>query len=192
MNIKSLQFIYCFLFLGFFPTPNAFAQSITHQDGLIYYTTIAAQVKDATPKMQGLWGQVQQSVLTAGENKTHQLDRTNLDNLKNISSQNINDLERKIRAISALHETDPDLNLKELSISLLTDAKNIQQSAMPQILAVLEKGMDKINGQQTSTLKSFLSKEQELQYKLRDIQNLFISYQNKHNITGEELRKFGL
>ena len=192
MNIKILPFIYCFSILTFSFFLNTVAQNITHQDELIYYTTIAAQVKDATPNMQGLWGQVQQSVMTAGENKSHQLDRAGLDNLKNASAQNINDLERKIRAVSALHETDPDLNLKESCINLFTDAKNIQQSAMPQILAVLEKGIDKINSQQTSTLKSFLSKGQDLQYKLRDIQNLFTSFQNKHNITGEELRKFGL
>lgn len=192
MKIPISTLIYCFSAFSFLLPVSSVAQNISHQDGLIYYTTIAAQVKDAAPKMQGLWGQVQQSVMTAGENKSHQLDRAGLDILKNASAQNINDLERKIRAVSALHETDPDLNLKESCINLFADAKNIQQSAMPQILAVLEKGIDKINSQQTSTLKSFLSKGQELQYKLRDIQNLFISFQNKHNITGEELRKFGL
>ena len=192
MKIKFSSLIFCFSIFFFLLSRSSVAQNITHQDDLIYYTTIAAQVKDAAPKMQGLWGQVQQSVMTAGENKSHQLDRAGLDILKNASAQNINDLERKIRAVSALHETDPDFNLKVSCINLFTDAKNIQQSAMPQILAVLEKGIDKINSQQTSTLKSFLSKGQELQYKLRDIQNLFISFQNKHNITGEELRKFGL
>ena len=192
MKIPISTLIYCFSAFSFLLPVNSVAQNISHQDELIYYTTIAAQVKDAAPKMQGLWGQVQQSVMTAGENKSHQLDRSGLDNLKNASAQNINDLERKIRTVSALHETDPDLNLKESCINLFTDAKNIQQSAMPQILAVLEKGIDKINSQQTSTLKSFLSKGQDLQYKLRDIQNLFKSFQNKHDITGEELRKFGL
>lgn len=171
---------------------NSFSQTTTHQDDLIYYTTIASQIRDAAPKMQGLWGQVQQGVMTAGENKTHQLERPAIENLKNASSQNISDLERKIRSITALHETDAELNLKEFAISLLTDAKNIQQSAMPQIISVLEKGVDKINNSQTSTLKGFLSKGQDLKYKLRDIENLLSSFQNKHNISREELTKFGL
>lgn len=190
MKLYNRQFVLSALII--FTSLNSYSQISNHQDDLIFYTTIAAQVKDAAPKMQGLWGQVQQSVLTAGENKIHQADRASPESLKNASSQNINDLDRKIRAVSALHENDSALNLKELCINLLTDAKNIQQSSMPQILFVLEKGIDKINAQQTSALKSFLSKGQELQYKLRNIQNLFISYQNKHNITGEELRKFGL
>lgn len=191
MNLKLKLLTYFSIFIFLSPQTSV-AQNITHQDNLIYYTTIATQIKDVTPAMQGLWGQVQQSVMTAGENKMHQLNKTSFDNLKNASLQNINELERKIRAINALHETDPDINLKELCINLLTDAKNIQQTAMPQILAVLEKGIDKINGQQTSALKGFLSKGQELQYKFRDIQTMFLFYQNKHKITGEELKRFSL
>lgn len=190
--MKSPLFKLLLSLLTLFLFKTSFAQTATHQDDLIYYTTIAAQIKDAAPKIQGLWGQVQQSIMTAGENKTHQADRQELDNLKNVSAQNISDLDRKLRMVSALHETDAELNLKELCISMFADAKNVQQAAMPQIIALLEKGIDKISPQQTSLLKNFLSKGQDLLYRFRNIQTSLISYQDRHQISSDELRKFGL
>ena len=171
---------------------DCFAQTGTHQDDLIYYTTIASQIRDATPKMQGLWGQLQQSLVTAGGNKNQQLDKGSLQSLKNASSENINDLERKLRTLNALHETDTELNLKQSVIMLFTEAKTIQEKAVPTILLLLETGLGKINAQQTTTLKSFLAKGQELRNKSRNIEGLLYTYRAKHNLSEEALTRFGL
>ena len=63
---------------------------------------------------------------------------------------------------------------------------------MPKILSLLEAGLGKINADQTTTLKSFLAKGQELRNKSRNIENLLSDYRSKHNLSAEELRKFGL
>lgn len=189
-----MKFLLNILFpiLIFFISLNCFSQTSTNQDNLIYFTTIASQIRDATPKMQGLWGQLQQSLVTAGGNKNQQLDKGSLQSLKNASSENINDLERKLRTLNALHETDTELNLKQSVIMLFTEAKTIQEKAVPTILLLLETGLGKINAQQTTTLKSFLAKGQELRNKSRNIESLLYTYRAKHNLSEEALTRFGL
>ncbi len=189
-----MNFARAFTFFLFYSclTLTSAAQSSNPQDNLIYYTTIVTQIKDATPKMMSLWGQLQQSLMTAGGNKHQQLDRVTIQSLKNASSENINDLNKKIRTVNALHETDTDLNVKQSVLTLFTEAMSIQESAMPVILSLMETGLAKINPQQTTTLKSFLSKGQELRQKSRVIENLLSDYRVKHNISPQDLAKFGL
>lgn len=183
--------IYCFLFT-LFTYSAASAQSNTHKDEIVYYTTLARQMKEALPQLQSLWAQLQQTLIAASQNKNQQPDRTALENIKMASAQSRIDLDKKIRAANVLYENDIDLNLKQNVIGLFTDAKNIQETAIPVILTVLSTGTDKINNQQTSTLKSFLAKGQELQNKSREIATLFDIYRRTHNITDEELHNFGL
>lgn len=189
MKIIFLK-ICCLLFFLFIYNASP-AQSNAHQDELIYYTTLARQMKEALPQLQSLWAQLQQTLIAASQTKNQQPDRAAIENIKSLSTESRNDLNRKIRTVNVLHETDVNLNLKQSVINLFTDAKNIQETAIPVILSVLSNGVDKINNQQTSTLKSFLSKGQELQNKSREIENLFDIYRRTHNITDEELHKFG-
>lgn len=168
------------------------AQTISHRDALVYYTGIALQVKDILPKVRDIWGSVQLTMMAAGESRSHQANPADIDHLKNAYSQNLRDLERALRAVNALEETDIEINLKQVVSAYLSDIRQAEETALPKILLLLGTGIDKINDQQTNMLKGFLYKGQELQKGLSMIENLTGVYQKKYNITAEELRTFGL
>ena len=149
-------------------------------------------MKDLVPKVHTFWGQMKQGILTARQNENHKLDKANIDSLRSFLSNNIIDVDTKIKTISALNETDPDLKFKQTIISYLTEIKNLQEAAMPKVLELLENGLDKINDKQKESVKVFMTKMQELQIKSKEIEDLSLAYQKKHKITNKELDQYGL
>ena len=182
----------CFLLLAVFVTLTSCGQKSTHEEDLKYYTSIGLQMKDVVPKVQNFWRQIKQGVLTAKQDETHKLDKAGVDSLKNYLSQIVNDLNDKIKVVSALKETDQDLAFKTAIIAYLTETKTLQEKAIPKILELLENGLDKINDEQKEALKTFQTKGQEMQVKSKEIEDLSLTYQKKHNITDEELVQYGL
>ena len=168
------------------------AQTISHRDALVYYSGIALQVKDILPKVRDIWSRVQVNLMTAGESRSRKANPPDIDQLKNAYTQNLRDLERAMRAVNALEETDSEINLKQFVAAYLSDIRQAEETALPKIITLLGTGIDKINDQQTTMLKGFLYKGQELQKGLRMIEDLSAAYGRKYNITSEELRTFGL
>ncbi|MEJ7611280.1 MAG: hypothetical protein WKF88_08900 [Ferruginibacter sp.] len=190
--MKKNNMIFWAMVFCTFSTIGSRAQTITHRDALVYYTGIALQVKEIVPKVRDVWGRVQLSLMAARESQTFRANPFDISSLKNAYAQNLRDLDRSIRTVNALEETDSEINLKKVVDVYLTDIKQAEEAALPKIISLLENGVNKINDQQTTMLKGFLYKGQELQTGLRTIENLLATYQRKYNITGEEMRMFGL
>lgn len=169
-----------------------FAQDISKQDHLIYYSVIAKQWRDIVPKLQELWGQCEQNVMNARKTSDHKAGSSSIDNLRRAYNENISDLDRANREITALDETDTALGYKQAVLTFLDDAKTIEQSAMPQLLTVLGVGIDKVTDNQNNALKIFLSKLEELHNRTFQINNLAIRYRQRHGITDDDLRNLGL
>lgn len=180
------------LFLSIFTTLNSYGQTAIHADHLLYYSTIALQLKDITPKVQTFWGEMNQTVITATDNGNHKLDGSAISKLKDDLRNNENELDRKIRMIGSLDETDPELNLKQTVIDYLTEAKSFEEAAVPKVIQYLEKGLDKMTEQEKQILKLFIVKGEQLHKRSRMIENLSGNYRAKHNITNLELEKYGL
>ncbi len=190
--MKNGKILICSLLLCCITSIAARAQTISHRDALVYYTGIALQVKDILPKVRVIWASVQATMMAAGESRSHKASPADIDHLKNAYSQNLRDLDRAIRAVNALEETDSEINLKQVVSVYFSDIRQTEETALPKILLMLGTGIDKINDQQTTMLKSFLYKGQELQKGLGLIEDLTGAYRRKYNITPEELRTFGL
>lgn len=167
-------------------------QTSSHKDDLIYYTTIALQMKNIAPRVQDFWLQMQQGVLTARQNGDGKLDKPSFDSLKNSYAAILNGLDSEIAIINMLKETDEELNFKQAVLFHLTEIKSLNQALIPQCLRLYEIGIGKINDRQKEALQTFVTKGQELQLKSGDIQHMSLVYQRKHNISNEELKKFGL
>jgi hypothetical protein len=144
-------------------------QTSSHQDDLNYYTTIALQMKDIVPKVQSFWQQMKQGVLSAKQNQDQKLDKPTLDTLKGSLTKILTDLETKIKKINSLNETDKNLNLKQTVATYLEETKQLQQTAIPKVLELLENGLDKITDVQKEAVKQFSAKGQELQIKSTQI-----------------------
>ena len=186
-HIYSIAFFFSLLVSG-----TSYCQTSTHADDLLYYTTIALQMKEITPKVQSFWGELRQSIMTATENGNHKLDESKISNLKDDLRNNENELDRKIRMIGSLDETDKDLNLKQIIITYLTEAKSLEENSVPKVIQFLDKGIDKLNEQEKQVLKLFIMKGEELSSKSRNLQSISMAYRGKHNITNAELDKYGL
>lgn len=190
MNKISWRFLLLFGICG--GSLSSGAQAITHRDELIYYTTIAKQLKNITPDVLKVWGQIKQTLLKAKNSPVHKPEPADISDLKSASSQNIHDLDRAIREVNALDETDSTLSYKSGALSFLLEIKSTEEQAMPEIVLLLTRGIDKINDQQTTALKGFLSRGEELQSRQQQTDNLALRYRQRHNITDEDLRKYGL
>ena len=162
------------------------AQTPTHRDALVYYSLIASQVKDLVPKTRLIWGHVQSNLHAAAESNPFRPNRSEIQMIKTAYEQNVRDLEKGIRSVSALAETDPEIDLKQVVVRYLTGIKQAEESALPKIILLLETGVNKINDQQTAMLKGFLHKGRELQSDLQRIEVLMATYQQKYAITPEE------
>jgi hypothetical protein len=167
-------------------------QTSSHQEDLNYYTTIALQMKDIVPKVQNFWERMKQGVLSAKQNQDQKLDKPTLDTLKGSLTKILTDLDSKIKKINSLNETDKNLNLKQTVAIYLEETKQLQQTAIPKVLELLENGLNKITDEQKEAVKQFSEKGQELQIKSTQIEDLSLEYQKKHNITSNELDKYGL
>lgn len=183
---SSIFFFSVFISLG------SYCQPLTHSDDLLYYSTIALQLKDITPKVHSFWGEIKQSVITATENGNHKLDASTINSLSNGMRNNVNELDRKIRMIGSLDETDKELNLKQNVIDNLTEAKNLEEWSFSKVIQYLGKGIDKLSGQEKQLIKICMLKAEEVQKKSGSIPGLLIAYRTKHNITNTELEKYGL
>ncbi len=183
--------IVVFLLSVFISTAGA-AQTITHADEVSFYANLQRNYKDIPLKVQGLWGQTSTLIMTTQQNQTHRIDNVAANSLKSSSSQNINDLSRAIRAIAAMDETDNDIALRQNVVNFLSDIKSTQETAIPNITNVLLRGTDKMTPQETTMIKVFISKGRELQTQQSRIEYLFSNYRSKHNISADELKKFGL
>ena len=180
------------LFFALLVSLTSCGQKSSHEEDLKFYTTIGLQMKDVAPKVQIFWGQMKQGILTARENESHKLGKTSIDSLKMYLSKNIEELEKKIKIVNVLSETDNDLNFKKTIIDYLEQTKTLQETAMPKVLELLENGLDKINDQQKDAVKIFMTQGQELQIKSKEIEDLSLVYQKKHKITNKELDQYGL
>lgn len=190
MKLKHYVF-YLLIFPLSLPATSC-GQTSSHQDDLNYYTTIALQIKDIVPEVQSFWQQMKQGVLSAKENQNQKLDKPTLDTLKGSLARILNDLDAKIKKINSLKETDKSLNYRQTVATYLEETKELQQTAIPKILELLENGLDKITDEQKEALKQFSAKAQQLQIQSTRIGDLSLEYQKKHNITNNELDKYGL
>ena len=182
----------CYFLFFLFISSVSFAQQNTHADELIYYTTIVKQFNEITTKVQSCWNQLQDVIIATQKNSSHVADAGAVSELRSASVQNINELNRAIRMISALSETDNDNSLRQQVSDFLADIKATQESAIPGIAAVLLRGTDKMTAQETNMMKTFISKGRDLQRREKEFQNTFSSYRFRHNITADELQKYVL
>jgi hypothetical protein len=167
-------------------------QTDASQDDLIYYTTIAMQMKEIKPVLEGYWHEGLQNMLVARQNEDHKLDKKNIDTLKKHFADAFRALDEKIKIISSLKETDKELALKDTIISYLTDIKKLDEEAEVKTFELMETGLDKVTDEQKAGFHKFIIRGQALQNRSQEIENLSLEYQKKHNITKDELIKYGL
>jgi hypothetical protein len=168
-------------------------QTSSHKEDLIYYTTIAAEMKAIRPKVEAFLGQMKTGVHAANSNETHKLDKASLDSLREYFNRTISDLNLTIKIMGALKETDKDLDFKQTVLSYLTEVKQLQEAAIPVVLDMLENGVDKVTDKQKKALgQKFMDIGNKLDGKGQGIRILSLAYQKKHNITAEELKQYNL
>ncbi len=131
-------------------------------------------------------------MLTARQSSDHQLDKPQVDTLQNHLDTIVADINSKIQKLKAISEVDKDLNLKDRTIAYLTEARQLQENAIPVILQLLTNGLDKITGEQRVALKNFMEEGGKMQQESIELQNAVLDYYKKYNITDEEINKNGL
>ena len=128
----------------------------------------------------------------AKENEGQKLDEKSLDSLKQSLTQITSHIEDQIKIISTLPETDQEIALKDTLISYMSKTRNLQQQALPIVFELLENGLDKITDGQKKALLDFKEDGRKMLSKTEEIQMQTLEYKNKHQISDEELAKYGL
>ena len=167
-------------------------QKASHQQAIDYITSIGTQMLDSKSKIETFWDEMKSGMLTARQSSNHQLDKPQVDTLQNHLDTIVADINSKIQKLKAISEVDKDLNLKDRTIAYLTEARQLQENAIPVILQLLTNGLDKITDEQRVALKNFMEEGGKMQQESIELQNAVLDYYKKYNITDEEINKNGL
>jgi CRISPR/Cas system CSM-associated protein Csm2 small subunit len=180
------------LFVIFFLSLSSCGEKTSHEKEVSYFASIAIQLKDIVPKVHAFWKEMKQGVITATQNQDHKLDKFTLDSLKTKLAIVIKGLDQSINKINSLNETDSQLDLKHKVSFFLQETKEMQISVFSKVLKILETGIDKVTDQDKETLNQFKLNLQGYQNKSKEVEDLSLEFQKKHNINNKELVKYGL
>jgi len=167
-------------------------QTSSHQDDVHYYATLATSLNNISPEVNLFWKNISIGLRVAKENEGQKLDEKSLDSLKQSLTQITSHIEDQIKIISTLPETDQEIALKDTLISYMSKTRNLQQQALPIVFELLENGLDKITDGQKKALLDFKEDGRKMLSKTEEIQMQTLEYKNKHQISDEELAKYGL
>ena len=186
---KQIKFLLIILFFSFTISCTN-AQTSIHEKDLKYYATIALQMEDfGDDSDSGL-----KILKQAEKTKTGIVNDTLLYHKIDSLLTNLNsEIDIRIKKIEQLeNNVDDEYKLKEIVLSFLMSEKESLQKMFEIYRIIMKKGITALTELQKADLKKYIENQQKLQIERQKIEKLFSKFQIHHDITVNELEKYGL
>jgi hypothetical protein len=163
-----------------------------HQAALKYYVTVAANTNEVSSRLTNFWTSVAKNVEVAKHSPGKKLDPLQIDTLRLSFNETLVEIEDVIDTLKNLKEVDEDINLKEKILVHLEGVRDIQHSAIPEVLKILSDGLSGIDSLHVNALQNSNMQATALQGMNTELQNSGENFRLQHGISAEELNKYGL
>jgi hypothetical protein len=163
-----------------------------HDRALRYYVTVNANINNLTADINSYWHLLSAQVKYTGSLPEKKLDQLNLDTLRFGYNETMAEIDDVIDTLNMLPEVDENLNIKKMVIRQLEEVKIIQSNAIPQTIQFLENGLAELSTQQIEALYRSRMQSSSLERLILKLHAAGQEFRLAHNITDEELNKFGL
>ncbi len=167
-------------------------QPVSHDKEVGYYVAIATEMNNTTAMVNAFWHQTLEAATAAQQNQNMKLDSSYMDTLYKSYQISTLALSKSIDRLSLIPEIDQNINLKERTLAHLKDTRKLQESALPDVLKVLTTGLGNLTDTERESFKEFQSRGGELLAAAAELEKLFLDFQNEHQITSEDLGRYGL
>jgi Skp family chaperone for outer membrane proteins len=165
--------------------------SVSHDQAVKYYNSIGHDVNESTGKTNDFIHQLFERTKVLMQSDDKKLAPNEIDTLKKSYDEALAVLNSKIDDLSKINEIDSDINLKENVLNHLNEVKDFFEKSIPYIMDKENIGLNNIVELQrvgfANALESFKKKINELQASSDELQQLEINFQNKYNLTNEEI-----
>ncbi len=162
---------------------------VDHEKAVSFYRTISAEMTIASKTVNDFWHQMTTAAEAAQNNPDKKIDSTYADSLYRTYESADLVLSKAIDNISKLEEADPELNLKEKTLTHLKDTKTIQESSLPDVIQILRDGLDKMTTEQRESFLNFQTKGGKMQKDAEILKLDAAIFMKKYGITQEELER---
>jgi len=171
---------------------SACEQKINHDEKVHYYASITTAVNQTTTSVNNCWNQTRTAARLAQQNQDLILDSTYIDTLNKSLQSSIITLSKSIYKISSISEVDQDLDFKNRVLDHLIDTKQLQERNFPVIFKLLANGPGTLSEDEMKTMERTESIAREIQAEELALKKLSVTFKSKHDITKEDLIKYGL
>ena len=185
MKIKN----HLYLFIAGFILFSSCEQHLDHAKGLKYYTAVIAAMDSTTSQVNSCIHMVLHGAEIATQRPDRKLDSSNVIALKKSYEKASLTLNYGIRKLSDMEEIDNEIDLKGKILAHFKNTKTLMDSALPETIQILGNGIDNLTTQQKESIHQFKTRSIELQKESAELDNLFIDFKTKYQITDEELKK---
>ena len=158
---------------------------------LTNYVAILIQISQANKKSNKLIVEINH-VIDIASDPTKYFDSTVVDSLRKQYQKVQDNLNLRLKSITAFIEVDTELNLKEKSILYLEDSKRVFHEMFPPLFEVLPKRFIGMTSDQRSVMKNFDRLGKNFQNKSLAFSHELLAYNRKYKFTIEELQQYGL
>jgi len=171
---------------------SSFGQTVNHDKEIEYYITLVTETKNTAIIINNFWHETVEAAIIALQNQDMKLDSSYINTLlKRYQITNLA-IDTSIEKLSTLVEIDQSINLKERTITHLKDIKALQESALTNVIKGLSTGIETTTNEERESFMKFQLRVDELRTASADLEKLALDFRDKHKITYEELKKYGL
>ena len=167
-------------------------QTVSHDKAIEYYIIVATEMKNSSKIVNDLVQVTAMAYIAAEQDQKKMLESGYIDTLINYYDVSTIALGKSIDKLSTVCEIDQSINLKARSLTLLIDIKTLIDSSWPPMIKILSRGLGQPTDKERELLEKLMLIVDELKTANADVEKLARDFRDKHNITNDDIKKYGL